>query len=41
LVAREDFHHWTLWLIIRTMPDLQPSFDEFAASLKRAAEAAR
>jgi hypothetical protein len=29
------------WLIIRAMPDLQASFDEFAASLKRAEEAAR
>ncbi len=37
--TREDFHGWLAWLIVRTMPDLQPSFDEFAASLKRAAEA--
>lgn len=39
--TREDFHGWMAWLIIRTMPDLQPSFDELAASLKRAAEATR
>lgn len=37
--TREDFHGWMAWLIVRTMPDLQPSFDELAASLKRAAEA--
>lgn len=39
--TREDFDGWLAWLIVRTMPDLQPSFDEFAASLKRAAEVAR
>lgn len=39
--TREDFHGWMAWLIVRTMPDLQPSFDEFAASLKRAAEGSR
>ena len=36
--TREVFDGWLAWLIVRTMPDLQPSFDELAASLKRAAE---
>jgi hypothetical protein len=35
---RETFRGLLAPLIGRTMPDLQPEFDEFAASLKRAAE---
>jgi uncharacterized protein YndB with AHSA1/START domain len=38
--TREEFGGWMAGPIIKRMPDLQPSFDEFAASLKRAAEAA-
>ncbi len=35
---REQFTGWLAPLIGRTLPDLQPAFDEFAAALKRAAE---
>ncbi len=38
--TREEFGGWMSGLIVKQMPDLQPSFDEWAASLKRAAEAA-
>lgn len=36
--TREVFGGWMAWMIVRTMPDLQPSFDSFAACLKKAAE---
>ena len=36
---REEYTGPMLPLIWRSMPDLQPSFDEFAAGLKRRAEA--
>jgi uncharacterized protein YndB with AHSA1/START domain len=35
---REEYTGWLAPLIGRSMPDLQPAFDEFASSLKRAAE---
>lgn len=38
---REEYTGWMAWLIGRTIPDLQPAFDEFANDLKRAAEANR
>ncbi len=37
---REEFSGLMSPLITRTMPDLQPTFDEFAAGLKAAAEGA-
>jgi hypothetical protein len=37
--VREEYTGPMLPLIWRSMPDLQPSFDEFAAGLKRRAEA--
>ena len=37
-VMTEEFSGLLLPLISRTMPDLQPSFDQFAAGLKAAAE---
>jgi hypothetical protein len=36
---REEYTGWMAPLIGRSIPDLQPAFDEFAADLKRAAEA--
>jgi hypothetical protein len=39
LTMREEFTGPLLPLIWRTMPDLQPSFDQFAAGLKQRAEA--
>ena len=36
---REEFTGPLLGLVWRSMPDLQPSFDQFAAGLKRRAEA--
>ena len=36
---REEFSGWMAPLITKSIPDLQPSFDEFAAALKRRAEA--
>jgi hypothetical protein len=38
-VMREDYTGPLLGLIWRSMPDLQPSFDQFAAGLKQRAEA--
>jgi hypothetical protein len=35
---REEFTGLLAPLIGRTIPDMQPAFDEFAAALKRAAE---
>ena len=35
---RESFFGPLAWLIGRTLPDMQPAFDEFAAALKRTAE---
>ena len=35
---REEFSGPMAWLIARSIPDLQPSFAEFAAALKRRAE---
>jgi len=35
---REDYSGWLAPLIIRSIPDLQPAFDEFAACLKARAE---
>jgi hypothetical protein len=37
--VREEFTGPLLGLVWRTMPDLQPSFDRFAAGLRRRAEA--
>ena len=36
---REEFTGWLAPLIARSIPDLQPVFEEFANDLKRAAEA--
>jgi hypothetical protein len=36
--TREEFSGWMSGLIKRKMPDLQPSFDAWAADLKRHAE---
>jgi len=36
---REEFRGPLAWLIARSIPDLQPAFDAFAADLKRQAEA--
>ena len=36
---REEYTGLLAWLIGRSIPDLQPAFDEFASDLKRAAEA--
>ena len=38
--TKETFSGWMAGPIIKKMPDLQPSFDEWAASLKAAAEQA-
>jgi uncharacterized protein YndB with AHSA1/START domain len=38
--TREEFGGWLAGPIIKKMPDLQPSFDEFARCLKAEAEAA-
>lgn len=35
---REEFRGLLAWLIARSIPDLQPAFDAFAADLKRQAE---
>jgi hypothetical protein len=35
---REDYTGWLAPLITKSIPDLQPAFDEFAACLKRRAE---
>jgi hypothetical protein len=35
---REDYSGWLAPLITRSIPDLQPAFDEFAACLKARAE---
>ncbi len=37
--TREVFGGWMAFLIVRTMPDLQPTFDAWARCLKAAAEA--
>jgi hypothetical protein len=36
---REEYTGSMAPLIVRSIPDLQPAFDEFAGDLKRAAEA--
>lgn len=36
---REEYTGWLVWLIGRSIPDLQPAFDEFGSDLKQAAEA--
>lgn len=38
---REQFTGWMAPLITKSIPDLQPAFDEFAAALKRRAESGR
>ena len=35
---REDYSGWLAPLIVKSIPDLQPAFDEFAACLKAHAE---
>ena len=35
---REDYTGWLAPLITKTIPDLQPAFDEFAACLKARVE---
>lgn len=35
---REVYTGWLAWLIGKSIPDLQPAFDEFASDLKRASE---
>lgn len=40
LTMREEYHGPMVSMIWRSMPDLQPSFDEFVAGLKAKAEAA-
>jgi hypothetical protein len=38
---REEFTGWMGPLITKSIPDLQPAFDQFAAALKRRAESGR
>ena len=38
---REDFTGWFAPMITKSIPDLQPAFEEFAAALKKQAEAAK